>query len=70
MLEEVLRSIDVKEEDLDQELAVMMRNKKMNEDDLKFVSLIRDAVGHREDIKSIDVYDIINNDLIGLDQAG
>jgi hypothetical protein len=70
MLEKVLRSIDVKEEDLDQELAVMMRNKKMNEDDLKFVSLIRDAIGNREDIKTIDVFDIINNDLIALDQVG
>ena len=55
MLAGVLRSIDVKEEDLDQELAMMLRNKKMNEDDLKFFGLIRDAIGYREDIKNIDV---------------
>jgi hypothetical protein len=56
MLEGVLQSIDVKEGDLDQELAIMMRSQKMNKDDLAFVGLIRDAIGHREDIRNIDVY--------------
>ena len=56
MLAGVLRSIDVKEGDLDQQLAIMLRNKKMNEDDLKLLGLIRDAIGYREDIKNIDVY--------------
>jgi len=60
----------VKQEDLDQELAIMMRNKKMNEDDLKFVGLIRDAIEHREGMRTIDVYHIINSNLIGLDPAG
>ena len=69
MLEGVLRSIDVKEGDLDQELAIMMRSKKMNKDDLDFVGLIRDAIGYREDIRNIDVLNIIYNNLIGLDQA-
>jgi hypothetical protein len=55
MLAGVLRSIDVKEGDLDQELAMMLRNKKMKEDDLKFFGLISDAIGYREDIKNIDV---------------
>jgi hypothetical protein len=56
MLAGVLRSIDLKEGDLDQQLGIMLRNKKMNEDDLKLVGLIRDAIGYREDIKNIDVY--------------
>jgi hypothetical protein len=70
MLAGVLRSIDVKEGDLDQELTIILRNKKMNEDDFKFVGLIRDAIGHREDIKNIDVYFYINNNLKGINQAG
>jgi hypothetical protein len=70
MLAGVLRSIDFKEGDLDQELVIMLRNKKMNDDDLKFVGLIRDAIGYREDIKNIDVYFYINNNLKGIDQAG
>jgi hypothetical protein len=59
MLAGILESIDVKEGDLDQELAIMMRNQKMNEDELEFVGLIRDAIGHREDIRKIEVYHII-----------
>ena len=55
MLAGILESIDVKEGDLDQELAIMMRNQKMSEDDLGFVGLIRDAIGHREDIRKIEV---------------
>ena len=69
-LQGVLRSINVKEEDLDQELAIMMRSQKMNEDDLKLVSVIKNAIGYREDIRNIDVYFIFNNNLIGMDQAG
>jgi hypothetical protein len=42
----------------------------MNEDDLKFVGLIRDAIGHRDDIKKIEVYLKIDNKFIGIDQAG
>jgi hypothetical protein len=61
MLEGVLRSIDVKEEDLDQELAIMMRSQKMKKEDLDFVGHIRDSIGLREDIRNIDVYYIINN---------
>jgi hypothetical protein len=70
MLVEVLTSIDVKEEDLDQELAIMMRNKMMDEDNIKYLALIKDAIGYREDIRNIDVYFYINNYLIGKDQAG
>jgi hypothetical protein len=70
MLTRVLRSIDVKEEDLDQELAIMMRSQKMNEDDLKFVSVIKEAIEYREDIRNIAVYFIVNNNLIGMDQGG
>jgi hypothetical protein len=55
MLAGILESIDVKEGDLDQELTIMMRNQKMSEDDLEFVGLIRDAIGHREDIRKIEV---------------
>jgi hypothetical protein len=55
MLTGILESIDVKEEDLDQELAIMMRNQKMSEDDLEFVGLIRDAIAHRDDIRKIEV---------------
>jgi hypothetical protein len=44
MLAGVLRSINVKEGDLDQELAIIMRRHKMNKDDHEFVSLIRDAI--------------------------
>jgi hypothetical protein len=60
MLAGVLESIDVKEGDLDQELAIMMRNQKMSEDDLGFVGLIRDAIGHRVDIRKIEVFHSIN----------
>jgi hypothetical protein len=45
----------MKEGDLDQELAKMMSNQKMNEDDIEFVGFIRDAIGHRDDIKKIEV---------------
>jgi hypothetical protein len=61
MLSGVLGLIDVREGDLDQELVIMMRNQQMNEDDLDFVSHIRDAIGHREDIRKIEVkHSIIN----------
>jgi hypothetical protein len=70
MLAGILESIDVKEADLDQELAIMMRNQKLSEDDLGFVGLIRDAIGHREDIRKIEVCHRYNNYWIGLDQAG
>jgi hypothetical protein len=71
MLVEVLTSIDVKEEDLDQELAIMMRNKMMDEDNIKYLALIKDAIGYRENMRNIDViYFNINNYLIGKDQAG
>ena len=61
MLAGILESIDVKEGDLDQELAIMMRNQKMSEDDLEFVGLIRHAIGHRDDIRKIEVcHSIIN----------
>jgi hypothetical protein len=55
---------------LDQELAIMMKNKKMNDDDQEYVGFIRNAIGHREEIRNIDVYYYISNILIGLDQAG
>ena len=29
-----------------------------------------DAIAHRDDIRNIDVYYIINNNLIGMDPAG
>jgi hypothetical protein len=67
MLEEVLESIDVREGDLNKELAIMMRNQKMNQDELEFVGFIRNAIGYREDIRKIEVNNIINNYLIGLD---
>jgi hypothetical protein len=71
MLVEVLSSIDVKEEDLDQELAIMMRNKIMDEDNIKYLALIKDAIGYRENIRNIDViYFNINSYLIGKNQAG
>jgi hypothetical protein len=65
-----LGSIDVVEADLDKELEIMMRNKKMNADELEFVGLIRDAIGHREDIRKIEVCQSIINKIIGMDQAG
>jgi hypothetical protein len=34
----------------------MLRMQKMNEGDLKFVSVLKDAIGHREDIRNIDVH--------------
>ena len=55
MLAGVLESIDVKEGDLDQELEIILRNQKMSEDDIGLVGLIRDAIGHREDISKIEV---------------
>ena len=58
------------EADLDKELEIMMRNKKMNEDELEFVGLIRDAIGHREDIRKIEVHQSIIDNIIGMDQAG
>jgi hypothetical protein len=70
MLAKVLESIDVREGDLDHELTIMMRNRNMNEDDLEFVGLIRDAIGHRDDIKKIEVNLKINDNIIGMDQAG
>jgi hypothetical protein len=70
MLAGILGSIDVREKDLDNELKIMMRNRNMNKDDLEFVGLIRDAIGHRDDIKKIEVCLKINNKIIGLDQAG
>jgi hypothetical protein len=59
----------VAEADLDRELAIMMRNKKMNEDELGFVGLIREAIGHREYIRKIEVYNSIIENIIGMDQA-
>ena len=47
-----------------------MRIKNMSEDEIKLVGLIRDAIGHRDDIRKIEVYHIIINNLIGMDQAG
>jgi hypothetical protein len=70
MLAGILESIDVREGDLDHELTIMMRNQNMNEEDLEFVGLIRDAIGHRDDIKKIEVYLKIDNNIIGMDQAG
>jgi hypothetical protein len=70
MLAELLESIDVRESDLDQELAMFMRNQKMNEDELEFVGLIRDAIGHRKNIRHIEVCHHIHNNFIGLDPAG
>jgi hypothetical protein len=61
MLEGILESIDVREGDLEHELTIMMRNRNMNEDNLKFVGLIRDAIGHRDDIKKIEVKLKIDN---------
>ena len=58
------------EADLDKELEIMMRNKKMNEEELEFVGLIRDAIGHRDDIRKIEVHFSIINKFIGMDQAG
>jgi hypothetical protein len=54
MLAGILESIGVKEGDLDQELAIMMMNQKMSEDDLEFVGLIKDGCHltqrrHKED---------------------
>ena len=59
MLAGILGSIDVKEGDLDQKLALTKRNQKMSRDDLEFVGLINDAIAHREDIRKIEVYLII-----------
>ncbi len=70
MLAGILGSIDVKERDLDQKLALTERSQKMSQNNLEFVGLIEDAITHREDIRKIEVYLIIYNKTLGLDQSG
>ena len=41
----------------------------MNHKDQKYISLIRDAIGHREGIRIINVCDNMNKNLIGNDEA-
>jgi hypothetical protein len=45
----------VKEQDLDQELANMMKIKMMDEDNINYLGLIKDAIGYRAVIRNIDV---------------